>query len=175
LVVISYLLAELSSDAAERLVLSAWRAAACLLVIIEPGTPHNFQDVLKARQALIGAGAQILAPCPHHQACPLAKGPPGTKNIDWCHFAARVERTAEHRRLKGGALGYEDEKYSYLVASRVTSRWPRARIVRHPLFRPGHVKLALCTAEGLKQETIGRSEAQRYRQARKAAWGDAWE
>ena len=169
LVVISYLLAELTPGAAEKLVLSAWRAAAGLLVIIEPGTPRDFRVVLSARQALIGAGAQILMPCPHHRACPMAG------HGDWCHFAARVERTAEHRRLKGGELGHEDEKYSYLVAGRSAASWPRARIVRHPLFRPGHVKLTLCTADGLKQETIGRSEARRYRQARKAKWGDTWE
>ncbi|MGA3212541.1 MAG: small ribosomal subunit Rsm22 family protein [Terriglobales bacterium] len=177
LVVISYLLAELPPGVAERLVLSAWRAASSLLVIIEPGTPRSFQTVLSARQALIDAGARILAPCPHHKACPMAAIPPGANRDDWCHFATRVERTAEHRRLKRGELGYEDEKYSYLVAGRNAQDGAvlRARIVRHPLFRPGHVKLTLCTADGLKQETIGRSEAQRYRQARKAEWGDVWE
>ena len=100
---------------------------------------------------------------------------PGVDTEDWCHFAARIERTAEHRRLKRGVLGHEDEKYSYLVASRIPATWPRARIVRHPFFRPGHVQFTLCTADGLKQETVGKSDAERYRQARKAEWGDAWE
>lgn len=172
LVVISYVLGELNENAAEQLVRAAWDAARKLLVIVEPGTPRSFQRVLAARSLLIALGdretAQILAPCPHHNQCPLAA------IGDWCHFAERVERTAEHRRLKGGSMGYEDEKFSYLAVSRVLSQWPQARIVRHPLFRPGHVQLTLCTADGLKHETIGKSQKDRYRAARKAAWGAAW-
>jgi ribosomal protein RSM22 (predicted rRNA methylase) len=167
LVVISYALGELTTTAAEKLIATAWKAARKLLVIVEPGTPRNFQRVLAARQTLIAAGAQIAAPCPHHNACPLeAAG-------DWCHFSERLERTAEHRRLKGGELGYEDEKFSYVIASRMEVSWPRGRIVRHPLFRPGHVQLMLCTAKGLKQETIGKARKELYRAARKAMWGDS--
>jgi ribosomal protein RSM22 (predicted rRNA methylase) len=53
------------------------------------------------------------------------------------------------------------------------ARWPRGRILRHPLYRPGHVRLTLCTAEGLKQETIGKARKELYRAARKAMWGDS--
>jgi ribosomal protein RSM22 (predicted rRNA methylase) len=167
LVVISYVLGELRAGEAERLILSAWQATEKLLAIIEPGTPRNFQYVLAARQTLIAAGAQVAAPCPHHNACPMAA------TGDWCHFAERLERTAGHRRLKGGDLSYEDEKFSYVLASRVPVAWPQARIVRHPQFRPGHVCLTLCTADGLKRETIGKSQKEQYREARKAKWGDA--
>jgi ribosomal protein RSM22 (predicted rRNA methylase) len=168
LVEISYALGELRPETADKVIANAWRAARKLLVVVEPGTPRNFQRVLKAREQLIATGAQIVAPCPHHNNCPLAAVG------DWCHFAERVERTAEHRRLKAGELGYEDEKFSYVAASRIATEWPRARIVRHPLFRPGHVKLTLCTAEGLKQETVGKSQKDNYRAARKSAWGDSW-
>jgi ribosomal protein RSM22 (predicted rRNA methylase) len=167
-VVISYLLGELPPVKLKRLVAKAWAATGTLLAIIEPGVPTNFQAMLAARQLLIDAGAHIVAPCPHHQTCPLA-------GDDWCHFAVRVQRTADHRRLKDGTLSYEDEKFSYLVASRQPAEWPEARIVRHPLFRPGHVKMTLCTAGGLRQETIGKSQKERYRTARQASWGDAWE
>jgi ribosomal protein RSM22 (predicted rRNA methylase) len=166
LVVISYSLGELAAAGAEKLIAAAWQATRKLLVIIEPGTPRNFQRVLRARQSLISAGAQLAAPCPHHNVCPL--GAAG----DWCHFAERLERTAEHRRLKGAELGYEDEKFSYLIGTRSAAVWPRGRIVRHPLFRPGHVRLALCTADGLREETVGKSQKEQYRAARKAKWGD---
>lgn len=182
LVVISYALGELPTPAAEEWIAAAWQHTQKLLVIIEPGTPRHFATVLAVRQRLITQGAQVLAPCPHHEVCPLA-----TAN-DWCHFAARLERTSEHRRLKGGELGYEDEKFSYIIASRLPiqaenrrvpgpseAARPRARIVRHPLFRPGHVQLTLCTAEGLRQETIGRADKPAYRAARKANWGDSWD
>jgi ribosomal protein RSM22 (predicted rRNA methylase) len=169
IVVISYLLGELGPAGTSKLVARAWEATRQLLLVIEPGTPRNFQTVLGARESLIAAGGKVAAPCPHHESCPLAaKG-------DWCHFAARVERSAAHRRLKGGTLSYEDEKFSYLAVSRVEAAWPSARIVRHPLFRPGHVQLSLCTAGGIQSVTVGKSQKERYRGARQARWGDAWE
>ncbi len=173
LVVISYALGELPERAAEQLVRGAWSAARQLLVVIEPGTPRTFQNLLAARSLLISIAAretaQVVAPCPHHHQCPLAAV------ADWCHFAERVERTVEHRRLKRGTLGYEDEKFCYLAASRTPTQWPPARIVRHPQFRPGHVQLTLCTAGGLMHKTVGKSQKEHYRAARKARWGEAWQ
>ena len=93
---------------------------------------------------------------------------------DWCHFAVRLERSAAHRRLKQGALGYEDEKFSYLAAGRAPVERPAARVVRHPLSRPGHIQLALCTARGLERRTVTKSQKEVYRRARKAEWGSPW-
>jgi ribosomal protein RSM22 (predicted rRNA methylase) len=95
---------------------------------------------------------------------------------DWCHFAQRVERTSRHRQLKGGTLGYEDEKFSYLVASRKPSETVPPRILRHPGKHSGHVQLELCMPDGhAERRTITRSNKQAYRLARKATWGDAWD
>jgi ribosomal protein RSM22 (predicted rRNA methylase) len=168
LIVMSYILGELSAVKAEALVAKAARTAAKAVVIIEPGTPKSFQTILAARQALIAAGLKLIAPCPHQQACPLALA------RDWCHFAERVERTAEHRMAKGGELGYEDEKFSYIAATRGDALWPEGRIVRHPHFHPGYVQLSLCTASGLEARTVAKSQKQSYRAARKTRWGDAW-
>src|SRR5262245_38787238 len=93
LVVISYALGELQRDAVETLLRRAWECSGKILVIIEPGTPRGFATVHAARTALIANQAQLLAPCPHHDACPMA----GTR--DWCHFAQRVERTSRHRQV----------------------------------------------------------------------------
>lgn len=93
---------------------------------------------------------------------------------DWCHFAARCERMALHRRLKAGALGYEDEKFSYLVAAKGPAQPATARILRRPSAHPGFVKLELCTREGLQKMTITRSDKEHWKQARKAEWGDSW-
>ncbi|HEY5162745.1 MAG TPA: small ribosomal subunit Rsm22 family protein, partial [Terriglobales bacterium] len=81
---------------------------------------------------------------------------------------------SEHRRLKGGDLGYEDEKFSYLIASKIAGNQASARIVRHPLKHSGHVKLALCTPDDLQRPTITKSQQELYRAARKAEWGDEW-
>ena len=92
---------------------------------------------------------------------------------NWCHFAERLPRSSAHRLAKNAELGYEDEKYSYIVFSRTPVRLPDARIVRHPRKHSGHVELELCAPEGLKRETISRKNGDRYKQAKKAEWGDA--
>jgi len=168
LVVISYALGELAAEAGEMLLDRAWSFAKQFLLIIEPGTPRGFSVIHRARGAMISAGAHILAPCPHSRACPMA----GTS--DWCHFAQRVERSSQHRKLKGAALGYEDEKFSYVIASRNNFPAVAARIVRHPQKRSGHVGLVLCGPQGLETKTVTRSDKQNYKLARQAQWGDAW-
>ncbi|HEY6351782.1 MAG TPA: small ribosomal subunit Rsm22 family protein [Candidatus Angelobacter sp.] len=168
LVVASYMLDELPLLDARRTVLAAWQYTKQFLMIVEPGTMRGFTFVDLMRSMLIGAGAQILAPCPHSAQCPMALAG------DWCHFAARVERTPIHRLLKGGTLGHEDEKFSYVVFSRTPLATAAARIVRHPQKHSGHVQLSLCTPHGLRIQTIGKSQKGCYKLARAAAWGDPW-
>jgi ribosomal protein RSM22 (predicted rRNA methylase) len=168
LVVISYALGELTPSEAEALVSRAWSAAGEFLAIVEPGTPRGFSAVNAARTALIAADAQIPAPCPNRLACPMAGAG------DWCHFSRRIERTSLHRRLKGGALAYEDEKFSYLVASRHCESPGLARIVRHPRKYPGHVQLTLCSGGQIEQRTVTRSQKEQYKLARQAEWGETW-
>lgn len=93
---------------------------------------------------------------------------------DWCHFAQRVPRTSLHRRLKGGALAYEDEKFSHVVAAPHSATPAASRIVRHPQKRSGHIQLTLCTRHGLETTTVSRSHGEDYRQARQAEWGGPW-
>ena len=148
LVVISYTLGELPQAAAEAVLNKAWKCAGKFLVLIEPGTRRGFAAINAARSALLANAAAILAPCPHHFACPMAAAG------DWCHFSQRVERTSQHRQLKGGALGYEDEKFSYLVAAKNNSPSNGSRIVRHPGKHSGHVQLALCTSPQARLKTV---------------------
>ena len=167
LVIFSYALGEIPVTDARRLLTQAWKATQ-LLVIVEPGTPKAFARLAEARKQLIAEGATIAAPCPHESECPLlAKG-------DWCHFAERLERTGEHRRIKGGSLGYEDEKFSYLAATRLPIVARSGRIVRHPQIHSGYVQLQVCSPEGLNQQTVTKSQREIYRAARKAKWGDRW-
>jgi ribosomal protein RSM22 (predicted rRNA methylase) len=168
LVVLSYSLGELAPSPADALLRQAWSCATKFLTIIEPGTMRGFTVINRARAALIAAGADILAPCPHRDACPMAAAG------DWCHFSQRVQRTSLHRQLKSGALGYEDEKFSYVVASRQSYAPAVSRIVRHPQKRRGHVQLTLCTPRGLETRTVSRSQGRDYQRARQAEWGAAW-
>lgn len=168
MVVISYALGELTPHQQKSAVETAWSRARQMLIVIGPGTPGEFQTILAARAHLLELGAHLLAPCPHESACPMAEG------SDWCHFSQRLERSSDHRRLKSGALGYEDEKFSYVVATRGVAAKAPARILRHPLKHSGHVQLRLCTETGLSQITVTKSQKESYRRARKAEWGDAW-
>jgi ribosomal protein RSM22 (predicted rRNA methylase) len=169
LVVISYTLGELPQAAAEAALNKAWKCAGKFLVVIEPGTRRGFAVVNAARSALIANAAYIFAPCPHAVTCPMAAAG------DWCHFSQRIERTQQHRQLKGGELGYEDEKCSYIVVAKNNSPSAGARIVRHPGKHSGHVQLALCTPQGqIENRTITRSSKEAYKRARKAEWGDSW-
>jgi ribosomal protein RSM22 (predicted rRNA methylase) len=96
------------------------------------------------------------------------------KGDDWCHFSQRIERTRAHRLLKEGILGFEDEKFSYLVVSRVAVLSCSSRIIRYPQKLSGHVRLSLCTGDGLKEKVIARRDKENYRKARDSEWGESW-
>jgi ribosomal protein RSM22 (predicted rRNA methylase) len=168
LVIASYALGEISSAERRSLVSSAWESTSAAFVIIEPGTRRGFSVVAEIRDQLIASGAAIAAPCPHALPCPMRS------QGDWCHFSVRVERSAQHRQLKQAELGFEDEKFSYVVATRMPAKPAVARIVRHPLRLTGHVKLQLCTSTGLSQQTVTRSQKESYRAVKKADWGSSW-
>ncbi|MFJ4003334.1 small ribosomal subunit Rsm22 family protein [Streptomyces sp. NPDC090023] len=168
LVTVSYVLNELSGPDRAALV-DAAAAAARSVVIVEAGTPAGYERIIEARDRLIAAGFRVAAPCPHSAPCPIV---PGT---DWCHFAARVSRSSLHRQVKGGSLAYEDEKFSYVAATRLPADPAPARIVRRPQIRKGQVLLELCEAdEELRRTTVTKRHGALYRAARDAEWGDAW-
>jgi ribosomal protein RSM22 (predicted rRNA methylase) len=166
LAVLSYVLNEMPAGDAASLLRHAWDTTGNALALLEPGTPAGFARVLEARRLLTGWGAHIAAPCPHSGECPLRKP-------DWCHFAVRVDRTRAHRFAKGGDLGYEDEKFSYVLATRSAPAVFGARVLRHPLHSAGKAELKLCTAAGLQTLVAGKKHPD-WKQARKASWGDRW-
>ncbi|AXE77627.1 small ribosomal subunit Rsm22 family protein [Streptomyces atratus] len=168
LITVSYVLKELTADTRAGLVDTA-AAAAQAVVVVEPGTPDGYARIIEARDRLIAAGLKVAAPCPHDDACPIE---PGT---DWCHFSARVSRSSLHRQVKGGSLPYEDEKFSYVVATRFRTEPVRARVTRKPQIRKGQVLLDLCTRdEALQRSTVTKRHGELYRAARDIAWGDEW-
>lgn len=173
LVICSYSLGEIEAAAANKILKAAWQAANQILLLVEPGTTKGFATVRAARDQLISAGASIIAPCPHREACPMP--PIQEAETDWCHFSARFDRTSLHRRLKGGSLGYEDEKFSYLAVTKQPVEPAAARIIRHPLHQPGLIQLQLCTSDGLKPHNVIKRDKDAWRRARKVDWGDSFE
>jgi ribosomal protein RSM22 (predicted rRNA methylase) len=168
LVTVSYVLSELS-EAGQRDMVARAAGSSGAVAVIEPGTPDGYRRVLAAREVLIGAGLTVVAPCPQQGGCPLAAG------ADWCHFSVRINRSSLHRRLKGGELGHEDEKFSYVLASRNIRETAPGRILRHPLKRQGLVLLQVCTrTEGVTRTLVSKRQGETYRRARNVEWGEPW-
>lgn len=166
LVVTSYVLVELDERAAAQLVHRAMSKAKGAIIFIEPGTPAGFARVRAARDVLLGAGAQIAAPCPGSMPCPMT----GT---DWCHFSVRLARSRDHRLVKGADAPFEDERFAYIAASRTHVPVPApARVLIAPHVEKAAVSLKLCTPSGLEQRHVARSDKRLYKHARKADWGD---
>lgn len=175
LVVCSYVLNELREGQRPGFIRQAWARTGKLLVVIEPGTKTGFANILAVRTRLLAEGATLIAPCPNPLACPMAG------SGDWCHFAARIERTAEHRRLKNATLGHEDEKFCYVAFSPSAGSpaggeapSPGARIVRHPKVFSGYTQLTLCRDGEIAATTITRSKKEDWRRLKRLGWGDRW-
>ena len=164
---LSYLIGEISLADTKNLLEKLWNAPVQMVIVVEPGTPAGFERILKVRNWALDQGAELIAPCPHRKECPK-------KSPDWCHFPARVERTRLHKLLKNASLGYEDEKFSYLVFGKVPLQGVAHRIVDTPNKASGFVRLPLCTQEGTLQEVGISRKDDRWKAARHAEWGDAW-
>ena len=166
LAICSYALTEL--DRASLVIDKIWKSETPIMIVIEPGTPQGFQRIKAIREQWLKLGGYLAAPCPHAFACPMPQG-------DWCHFSVRIARTKLHRLLKGGDLGYEDEKFSYLIGTRAPIDACNDRILRHPVKHKGFVEMTLCAQSGhVENRKVARREGDLYRLARDAEWGGAF-
>lgn len=163
----AYLLTELDDAGVLRLAEGLWARTAGLLVIVEPGRPRDYQRLMTVRERLVSLGGEVLAPCPHNQPCPLVAP-------DWCHFSQRLARTKDHMRLKGASLGYEDEKFSYLVVARPgIGAAASGRVVKPTAENKFSVTLKVCAEQGLEQRVVPSRDKPAFKAAKKLDWGDA--
>lgn len=165
LVIASYVINELAEEDREKAISKLWDSTEGLLVIIEPGTPEGFKHILDARNMLLEKGANIVAPCTHQGKCYIDKG-------DWCSFYVRVARSGIQRQAKKGELGYEDEKFSYIALSRTPIKQNDAIILRHPQIATGHVKIKVCTKNGIEERIYTKKDKDIYKKVKKLNAGD---
>ena len=166
LVIASYLIGEMDDAGQSALTDLMWSKTHGTLVIVEPGTPAGFQRILALRRRLIAQGAHVAAPCPHDAQCPLVAP-------DWCHFAQRLSRSRAHIALKGAALSYEDEKFSYVALAREPLAPRFARVLAPPFVNKVEVTAKLCTREGIVLKKVPRRAKADYATARRWRWGNA--
>lgn len=167
LVIAAYSLSELPEESLSTILEELWKSAGKYLCIIESGTPYGFKTILQARSKLIELGGHLVAPCTHEKACPMQN------SKDWCHFSVRFERTQLQRRVKEATLGYEDEKYSYIIVSKAPIARPESRIVKTPVKRSGFISFTLCNARGLETKIFSKKDGEAYQEAKKLEWGDS--
>jgi ribosomal protein RSM22 (predicted rRNA methylase) len=166
LTVASYFAGELPDSELSNYADMLWSKAAGILVVIEPGTPAGFERIRTIRSHLIGKQAFVVCPCPHDLQCPMT-------GEDWCHFSQRLNRSRDHRVVKGAALPFEDEKYSYVVLSRHKPAIAFDRVLAPPHVTKSTITTKLCTPEGLVMDVAPRRDRDAYRARRNWRWGDA--
>lgn len=167
LVVMSYALVELPETEIASLAGRVFALARGMAVFVEPGTPEGFRRILICREALIAAGATLVAPCPHALPCPMPEP-------RWCHFVERLPRSREHRLAKGAELPFEDEAYSYLAfARRPAETVPEARILSRMRVSKVEARCEVCAQDGkLGERTAPRRDRAAYARMRRLDWGD---
>ncbi len=142
------------------------------IMMIEPGTHQDGRRLMGYRQKLIDQGWRIVAPCTHHQACPLLTH----SKTDWCHHRVEIQRPAELAEIEE-FLPFENPTltFSYLLAesfavssdkttsaSEVRLSNPHdsnapadshlARAIGDPMIEKGKIRQALC--RGPKREFL---------------------
>lgn len=164
LVVASYVLAELPEARAAIVAADLWRDTRQALVLVEPGTPQGFARIRAARAALIANGAHIAAPCTHDNECPM-------RGDDWCHFSQRLARSRDHMLLKDGSVPFEDERFSYVIATR-ERRSAGARILAQVAEAKPGLTFKLCDETGLHAQFVPARDRPEARRVRRKGWGD---
>lgn len=164
-----------------------------VLIVIEPGSPKGFRFITDIRKWVIEKGredANIIAPCPHHDACPLAE-----KSNTWCHFSQLsykydkdvITKTQKEKQVF-------NEKFCYLtikkgkIPSNIYKKESEAktpeeksffweRIVRPIISKHQHRIVDLCTKNGkFERRIISKSHGGHggYRSIKRFNWGDLW-
>ena len=165
IVITSYMINELPENERETVIEKLWNVTNKLFIIIEPGTPAGFKNVLKVRKKLLNDGGYIVAPCSCEGECQISKD-------DWCAFYTRVFRSAIHKQSKNGELGYEDEKFSYIAFSKVPIQNMGSRILRHPQIYKGYINVKLCTKDGIQEKKYSKKDGEIYKKVRKLDAGE---
>jgi ribosomal protein RSM22 (predicted rRNA methylase) len=165
LILFSYSLGELNSEEQIDVLNRAIESSEDTIVIVEPGTTHGYDTLMRARDFLIEKDFFIHAPCFHAKSCPK-------RGVGWCHFSVRLERSRVHRQIKGGSLGYEDEKYCFIIASKKRVENKFFTILDAPKVEKHRIRMNLCTPDGQKVFECKANNRELFKSLKKKGWGE---
>ncbi|MCE3010128.1 MAG: small ribosomal subunit Rsm22 family protein [Proteobacteria bacterium] len=114
------------------------------LLLIEPSTSQDGRRLMAWRELLVQKGFHLLAPCTHHQQCPLLK----ESAKDWCHDRVHWEMPDWFQKIEA-ALPMKNRTLtlSYLVASQKQKPLRTAqegRLVGDSLVEKGKTRQLIC-------------------------------
>lgn len=167
IVVISYMLNELEETKRLELVENLWNQTNQILLIVDPGTPKDFKNMMQIKNFLVDKGAKIIAPCSLEKGCTLPQD-------DWCHFLCRVERTKWQKDIKMATVPYEDEKFTYLAFSKEDIGKTKNRVIRPPVNKTNFIEVKLCEENGVSEKIYTKKEKDNYKKAKKIKVGDSF-
>jgi SAM-dependent methyltransferase len=124
------------------------------LIVLEPALKESARELMRSRDALLGAaeGIHIFAPCVHREPCPML-----ARERDWCHESldyALPEHLAQVAKQAG--LRFEGLSYAALLLTkqpRFDDVLPRQRIVSDRLVSKGKLELFGCSRAGYQRLT----------------------
>ena len=141
-----------------------------VLVVVEPGTSNGWRRILAVRDQLNAAGAHIVGALPARRSLPAGV----SRLVSLC--SPRVARSRIHRLAKDAEVPWEDEKFSYLAASRLPAATYGSRVIAPAERASGRVRLKLCQPDGSAvHRLVTRREGDAFREARRSDWGDVFE
>jgi len=188
----SFVLEELTSPEERLLVVETLferTAENGFLTFVLPGSPMGFRFLNDIRERVIRKSRSefnIIAPCPHHLECPLAKS---TKT--WCRFEQNwprfpknvLPKVPEEHTLIQSRFCYLIIKKGPIVSSLdqiqtledQTLFWDR--IIKPTKKKGGHNIVTLCNSKGkIEQRIVARSHEPEfgYKESKFLKWGDLW-
>lgn len=177
LVISSYMLNEIKKENRLNLVKRLLKCSNKYLIIIEPGTPEGFFNIKEIQNYAVDNKIKIIGPCVKDIKCKLPEN-------DWCHSIVRVERNKLHKFLKDGDAPFEDEKFSYIVLSKIENceehdnkdindnKSINYRILRHPIIEKGKITVKICSGDKIEDKVITKKQKEIYKNIRKKKCGD---
>jgi len=168
ILILSYIANELKNPFIEKIINRWYYSSSKIIVFVEPGTISGYKKINFIRNHLIKKKATIIAPCPNEKPCPILQD-------DWCHFFVRVKRTKIHKFLKKATLSFEDEKFSYVIATKQKIQKPNARVLSYPIKNKNEITLKLCYDGKIIQKKIIKKDKQTFKKAQKLDWGDFYQ